>query len=646
MGRADRHDRRDLRRVLHAADGAAHLVQRAGPAREPAAAGSVATRARRPGAARGGHDLDGRIPAPVPRACRSHAAGVDLNGRAPQLADHVPDRCPAAAEPASPGSPRCRAGCARGATPAGARGAAGGFGGRHRRSGCSAEWEVMDIDLSNPAHYGLALLPEIVLSVWAMFLLLLDVFQKGARSRPSSSALPWLTLIGILLAAGANVLLMTFEETGTGGMIAIDGFRVFVNFVFLLAAALFVLISTRYLDEANLRLGELYVLVLFATVGMMSFAGARDLMVMFIALELMSLPVYVLTGLNRRDARSAEGALKYFLLGAFSSAFFLFGIALTYGGAGSTNLEQIGAAVGVDGLAASSLLVVATALLAVGFGFKVAAVPFHMWTPDAYEGAPSPVTAFMAAGIKAAAFAGFLRVFQTAFQGLYDTWDAIAVWLAVLTMVTANLIALVQGNVKRMLAYSSIAHAGYLLVALAAASELGAASLLFYVTTYTLMTMGAFAVVMVVARHGEERLDLDAYIGLGWRRPLLATTMTIFLLSLAGFPFTGGFIGKVFILRAAVEKGLVLLAVVLVLASLVSYFYYLRVAWYMWFRDPVETDDATEPVALAPAMTIALVIAAVGTIVLGVLPHYVLAWAEDSAAGLLQLPAGLVGAGR
>jgi NADH-quinone oxidoreductase subunit N len=503
----------------------------------------------------------------------------------------------------------------------------------------------MDIDLSNPAHYGLALLPEIVLSVWAMFLLLLDVFQKGARSRPSSPALPWLTLVGILLAAGANVLLMTFEETGTGGMIAVDGFRVFVNFVFLLAAALFVLISTRYLDEANLRLGELYVLVLFATVGMMSFAGARDLMVMFIALELMSLPVYVLTGLNRRDARSAEGALKYFLLGAFSSAFFLFGIALTYGGAGSTNLEQIGAAVGVDGLAASSLLVVATALLAVGFGFKVAAVPFHMWTPDAYEGAPAPVTAFMAAGIKAAAFAGFLRVFQTAFQGLYDTWDAIAVWLAVLTMVTANLIALVQGNVKRMLAYSSIAHAGYLLVALAAASELGAASLLFYVTTYTLMTMGAFAVVMVVARHGEERLDLDAYIGLGWRRPLLATTMTIFLLSLAGFPFTGGFIGKVFILRAAVEKGLVLLAVVLVLASLVSYFYYLRVAWYMWFRDPVEADDATEPVALAPAMTIALVIAAVGTIVLGVLPHYVLEWAEVSAAGLLQLPAGLVGAG-
>jgi NADH-quinone oxidoreductase subunit N len=502
----------------------------------------------------------------------------------------------------------------------------------------------MPVDLSSPAHYSLVLLPEIVLSAWAMFVLLLDVFQKGARSTPSAPSIPWLTLGGIGLAALANVWIAGLPETGAaGGMIAVDGFRIFVNFVFLLAAALFVLISTRYLDEANLRLGELYVLVLFATVGMMVFAGARDLLVMFIGLELMSLPIYVLTGLNRRDARSAEGALKYFLLGAFSSAFFLFGIALAYGGAGTTNIEQIGLVVGVDGLAASRLLVVSTALLAVGFAFKVAAVPFHMWTPDAYEGAPAPVTGFMAAGIKAAAFAGFIRVFLTAFPGLYDSWDAMAIWLAVLTMLSANLIALVQGNVKRMLAYSSIAHAGYLLVALAAASVLGAASFLFYVVTYTLMTMGAFAVLMVVARRGEERLDLEAYAGLGWQRPLLATAMTIFLLSLAGFPFTGGFIGKVFILRAAVEKGLVLLAVVLVMASLLSYFYYLRVAWYMWFRDPVEGVDA--PVALAPAMTVALIFAAVGVVLLGVVPGPLLGFAEQSAAGLLRVPAGLSGVG-
>jgi NADH-quinone oxidoreductase subunit N len=245
----------------------------------------------------------------------------------------------------------------------------------------------------------------------------------------------------------------------------------------------------------------------------------------------------------------------------------------------------------------------------------------------------------MAAGVKAAAFAGFIRVFFTAFPGLYDSWDAIAIWLAVITMASANLIALVQGNVKRMLAYSSIAHAGYLLVALAAASVLGAASFLFYAVTYTLMTMGAFAVIMTVAQRGEERLDLDAYSGLGWSRPLLGVVMTIFLLSLAGFPFTGGFIGKVFILRAAVERGLVLLAVVLVMASLISYFYYLRVAWYMWFREP--DGRTSDPAALTPAMTVALVAAAGGVVFLGVLPGAVLELAERSAAGLLQISPGL-----
>jgi NADH-quinone oxidoreductase subunit N len=280
------------------------------------------------------------------------------------------------------------------------------------------------------------------------------------------------------------------------------------------------------------------------------------------------------------------------------------------------------------------------ALLAVGFGFKVAAVPFHMWTPDAYEGAPAPVTGFMAAAVKAAAFAAFIRVFLTAFPGLYETWDAMAIWLAVATMAAANLIALVEGNVKRMLAYSSIAHAGYLLAALAAASLLGAASFLFYLVVYTLMTIGAFAVVIAIARRGEERLDLEAYSGVGWQRPLVGVVMTIFLLSLAGFPFTGGFIGKVFILRATVEQGLVLLAVVLVMTSLVSYFYYLRVAWYMWFRDPVE---GSEPIVLTPGMTTALVFSAAGVVLLGVFPGALLDLAERSAAGLLQLPTALLG---
>jgi NADH-quinone oxidoreductase subunit N len=374
---------------------------------------------------------------------------------------------------------------------------------------------------------------------------------------------------------------------------------------------------------------------------MMVFAGSADLMLIFIGLELMSVPVYVLTGVNRRDVRSAEGALKYFLLGAFSSAFFLLGVALVFGATGATNLSEIAIAVGVDGIGASPMILMGVAMLAVGFGFKVAAVPFHMWTPDAYEGAPAPIAGFMAAAVKAAAFAAFLRVFLTAFPGLYDTWNAMAVWLAVITMISANLIALVQGNVKRMLAYSSIAHAGYLLVALAAASVLGAASFLFYSLVYTIMTMGAFAVVIAVAGRQEANLDLESYAGLGWKRPLLGIVMTVFLLSLAGFPLTAGFIGKVFLLRAAVERGLVLLAVVLVLASLVSYWYYLRVAWYMWFRD-AEPGAGAGPDP-STGLKVALATAAVLVLALGVAPGPLLSLAEQSAATLLRVPAATVG---
>ncbi len=500
----------------------------------------------------------------------------------------------------------------------------------------------MTIDFSSSWQYALALLPESFLSLWAMGILLIDVYLKGSRSVPSSPWIPRLTLLGVVLAALANGWLLTLEEATSIGVVPLDGFRVFVNFILLLAAALFVPISNRYLDETNLRLGEIYVLMLLATVGMMVFAGSRDLMVIFIGLELMSVPVYVLTGANRRDLRSGEGAIKYFLLGAFSSAFFLFGIALVYGGTGSTNLTLISNSIGVEGITASPLVLIGTALLAVGFGFKVAAVPFHMWTPDAYEGAPSPITGFMAGAVKAAAFAAFIRVFLTAFPGLYDSWDALAIWLAVITMVAANLIALVQGNVKRMLAYSSIAHAGYLIVAIAAANVTGAGSFLFYLVVYTLMTMGAFAVVIAVARRGEERLDLDAYSGIAWQRPFLGVVMTIFLLSLAGFPFTGGFIGKVFILRAAVEQGLVLLAVVLVLASLISYFYYLRVAWYMWFRDPT-TSAESDRITLAPGMKVALAIAATGVVLLGVFPGQLIDLAERSAAGLLEAPTSFLG---
>ncbi|HEY8469450.1 MAG TPA: NADH-quinone oxidoreductase subunit N [Longimicrobiales bacterium] len=493
----------------------------------------------------------------------------------------------------------------------------------------------MSIDYSTPLHYLWALLPEVVLSVWAMLVLLVDVFQKGDRSEPSHPSVTWLALGGIALAMLANGWLATVSEVGTTGMIAVDGFRIFTNYLLLLGGALFILISTRYLEQEHLRFGELYTLVLLSLVGMMVFAGSRDLMVIFLGLELMSVGVYVLTGVNRRDLRAAEAALKYFLLGAFSSAFFLFGIAMVFGGTGTVNLALIAAVIGVDGLGANLLVLAGMAMLAVGFAFKVAAVPFHMWTPDAYEGAPAPIAAFMAVAVKAAAFAALLRVFLTAFPGLYDTWGAIAFLLALVTMVAANLLAAVQANVKRMLAYSSIAHAGYLLVALAAASTAGAASFLFYLVVYTLMTVGAFGVLLAVARQGEQRLDLDDYAGLGWQNPLLGITMTVFLLSLAGFPLTGGFIGKVYILRAAVDKGLVWLAITLAVASLVSYWYYLRVAWYMWFREPARSD-AHAGVLVSPGLRFALVAAAVAVVALGVFPGAVLDAAERSAAALFD----------
>ncbi len=495
----------------------------------------------------------------------------------------------------------------------------------------------MLISYASPFDYFWALAPEIVLSGWALVVLMVDVFQRGDRQESAHPAVAWLTVLGILLAAAANTWLLGVHEAGAAGPIALDAFRIYTNYLFLGAALLFVAISWHYLDEQRMRHGEMFVLVLFATVGMMFFAGTRDLMLIFLGLELMSVAVYILTGVNRRDRRSAEAALKYFLLGAFSSAFFLFGIAMVYGGAGSVNLTVIRDAVGVDGMDAGLMLTAGMALLLVGFAFKVAAMPFHMWTPDAYEGAPAPVTAFMAAGVKAAAFAAFLRVFMTGFIGLYETWLPLVAGLAFITMIFANLTALSEDSVKRMLAYSSIAHAGYLLVAVAAANVLGSAAFLYYLVAYTLMTMGAFAVVFLVAEKHELRLGLAEYAGLGWRAPLIGVTMTIFLLSLAGVPPTGGFWGKFAILRAAVERDKIWLAVTLVLASLVSYYYYLRVAWYMWFREP-EEDREAEPVQVSSGVAAALVFAAVAVLLIGIFPSWFLSLAHAGAAALIGSP--------
>jgi len=491
----------------------------------------------------------------------------------------------------------------------------------------------MTLDFASNADYLWALAPEIVLAVWAMVVLLAGVRKDSEEARPSdSTTLGWLSLAGLLAAALANGWLYGVTHAAPEAMITVDGFRLFANWLFLLGAGLTILVSMSYVGRQRLQAGEFYSLVLLATVGMMVMGGTRNLILLFLALETMSIGAYVLTAFNRRDRRSAEGGLKYFLLGSFSSGFLLYGIALVWGATGSVHLPEIGATVAA-GAGLSGILLAGMALLLIGFAFKIAAVPFHMWTPDVYEGAPLPATAFMAAAVKAASFVAMMRVFLEAFPALYESWFPIVWWLAALTMIVANLIALSQSNVKRMLAYSSIAHGGYLLVALAAANQLATAGLLFYLLVYTVMNVAAFGIVMIVSRQGEENLQIEDYSGFGWQQPVLAVLFTIFLLSLAGFPGTAGFMAKIYLLQGAVESQLWTLAIILALATVVSYYYYLRVAWYMWMR-PAQDELPTQPIWAPIPMRMVLLASAGFLLYFGILPGGLLDSAFASAEGL------------
>lgn len=511
----------------------------------------------------------------------------------------------------------------------------------------------MELDFSRQLHYWWALMPEIILCGWGMVVLVAGVsgkHKKGAEAEggdPSFNGgadLGWLALVGVLLAGMANGWLYGVTEVGRTSMIAIDGFRLFANWAFLVAAALAILISFAYVYRQRLQAGEFYGLILLSTAGMMFMSGARDLIVIFLGLEVMSIAVYALTAFNRRDRKSAEAGLKYFLLGAFATGFFLYGIALTYGATGSTNIAEIGQSVS-SGAASPLFTTLGVVFLIIGFGFKISVVPFHMWTPDVYEGAPAPVTAFMSAGVKAAAFIAFMRVFLVAFDGAYDTWYPILWWLAAITMITANLIALVQDNVKRMLAYSSIAHAGYLLVAVTAANETAAAGLLFYLLVYTVMNIGAFAIVISVAHQAEERLQVEDYAGFGWAQPMMGGLLTVFLLSLAGFPGTGGFMGKIYLLQGAADAQLWVLSVILVLTTIASYWYYLRVAWFMWMKPQATADQ--HDLVIAPFPTrVALAFSVAVIVYLGFFPGGALDFARASVQGLGALGGGLVGLGQ
>ena len=457
-----------------------------------------------------------------------------------------------------------------------------------------------------------ALLPILIVVATGVVVLVADLFARDKRS------LAWVSLIGVLLAGtvGAMQQGMYGFNPWFQNMLVSDGYANFFNLIFVIAAALSILAALGYLGWAGLERGEYYVLLLFSTAGMMVMAAAADLMVLFLGLEVMSIALYVMAAFNRRLRPSGEAGLKYFMLGSFASAFFLYGAALTYGATGSTNLQVIGKVLAGSGRPPLALL--GLGLLLIGFAFKVAAVPFHWWTPDVYTGAPTSVTTFMSVGAKAAGFAALIRMLMVAFHPTFaaDWQFAIAV-LAVLTMTLGNVAALAQRDVKRMLAYSSIAHAGYILVGVAAGNDDGVSAALFYLLAYAFMNIGAFAVIGVLERRDAVGSAVRDYGGLFGRNPWLAAGMAVFLLSLTGFPPLAGFWGKLYLFRAAVRADLTWLAVVAVVNSGIAAFYYLNVIVQMYMRP---APDAPPALHLAPATRLALTIAGVATVLIGLFP--------------------------
>jgi NADH-quinone oxidoreductase subunit N len=468
-----------------------------------------------------------------------------------------------------------------------------------------------------------SILPVVVLSVFGIAIMVLEPFLP-TRSRIE---LGWLAFVGTLVAGASIIPMHMHRGTSYSNLWIVDEYSTFFHVLFVFIAAMTTLISIDYLRRENLHHGEYYALLLFATAGMLVMAGSNELMMIFIGLEILSIGTYVMAGFRRADLRSNESALKYFLLGSFASAFFLYGIALIFGAAGSTNLISIAAAL-ATGNVQPGLVYLSAGLILVALCFKVAVAPFHIWTPDVYEGAPTPITGFMSVGPKAAGFAVLFRIFITAFPLIQTRWVEIIGVLAAATMLLGNIIAVVQPNIKRMLAYSSIAHAGYIAVAFAANSSRGNAAALFYTLAYATMNLGAFAIVTILGRGEDAKVKLADYAGLASKRPGLAALLSLFLLSLAGVPGTAGFAGKFFIFRSAVESDLTSLAVIGVLTTVVSFYYYLYVIVQMYMKEPSEDfADARLTVALSAA----LLIAAAGTLYLGILPAKVLEWTAAAA---------------
>lgn len=469
-----------------------------------------------------------------------------------------------------------------------------------------------------------AILPSLVLCCFGMALLLVNAFMPRGKTAPAA----YLSMIALVVTGVLSVLGWNSPLFGFAGAVALDNYATFFSLICLIAAGLTILMSDDYLRREGYPVGEFYPLILFATAGAMWMSSGTNLMTIFLGLEVLSVALYVLAGFFRRQLKSNEAGLKYFLLGAFSTGFLLYGMALLYGVTGTTDLAKMGAFFSANPAAISNLMAIAGLLLmSTGFLFKIAAAPFHMWTPDVYQGAPTPITAFMSAGPKAAAFAAFARVLFLGLDKMQDQWTTFLWIIAVLTMVVGNVIAIYQTDIKRILAYSSIAHAGYALVGLVAANEIGRSGVLFYMLAYTFMNLGAFAVLVLAGKKGEENLTLDGFAGFGYKRPLLGLAMTVFLFSLMGIPPTAGFAGKFYIFAGAVKAGYIWLAVIGVLNSAVSLYYYLRIMVAMYFKAPTEEFDW---IKVSPSVVVSIVLALAGVIYLGVIPGTVMEMAKQT----------------
>jgi NADH-quinone oxidoreductase subunit N len=470
-------------------------------------------------------------------------------------------------------------------------------------------------------------LPEIILAVMATFMMVMDPILH----RRSSYAFGHLSLVALLGALGGSVYAYTEAGPAFGGMLMVDGFATFFRVLVIVVGILTVLSSYRFLNREEAETSEYHALLLFSISGQCLMAASNDLIMVFIGLEISSIASYVLAGYLRDDKRANESALKYFLLGSFATAFLLYGVALIYGATGTINLSAVRAVISGPEAPSPVFIGLAAALIFVGLGFKVSAAPFQVWAPDVYQGAPTPVAAFLSAGPKAAAFAVFLRIFMTAFEPVSGHWQPVVFGIsALLSMTIGNFGALLQSNVKRMLAYSSIAHAGYVMVALTARSEVGTSAAMFYLAAYAFMNIGAFAVVTHLSGKGERYQNVDDFAGLAQKQPFTAAMLTIFMLSLIGVPLTGGFFGKFYIFKAALESNLVLLTVLGLLNSAVAAYYYLRILVMMYMHEPSKAASEVEPLSLG--LGTALILPAILTLFLGIFPSWVLDFAGKSAA--------------